>query len=418
MLTTLRRYRALLVVLLPFAFLRLLWRSRLDARYRQHWAERLGYYPLHPQKPIIWLHAVSVGETRAATILVPLLRTHYPQHQLLITHMTPTGRATSPELNGDVLRAYLPYDLPSAVARFLAHFKPALGLLLETELWPHLIAACRNAQVPLLLVNARLSEKSAAGYGRHQPLAGNALRGLSLIAAQTFNDAQRIKDLGAQDVVVSGNLKFDASTPDTIPTDLPCWNIARPVWMAASTRPGEEALLLNLLPRLNIPNALLVLVPRHPQRFAEVAALLQAHGIDFVRRSEGRPVPDNVPVLLGDSMGEMSAYYQSVDVAVIGGSLLPFGGQNLIEATAVGCPAIVGPHTYNFHDAADFAVAAGAAVRVLQPNELLTVLPDLLGNHELRQRMGDAGRHFTLAHRGAAQNILTLIQRFLPVRHE
>ena len=141
MLTTLRRYRALLVVLLPFAFLRLLWRSRLDARYRQHWAERLGYYTLYPQKPIIWLHAVSVGETRAAAILVPLLRAHYPQHQLLITHMTPTGRATSPELNGDVLRAYLPYDLPSAVARFLAHFKPALGLLLETELWPHLIAA-------------------------------------------------------------------------------------------------------------------------------------------------------------------------------------------------------------------------------------------------------------------------------------
>lgn len=421
MLTTRRGYTFLAWILLPLAFIRLLWRSRRQAGYLQHWGERLGRYPMQPSRPVLWLHAVSVGETRAAASLIQLLRKRYPEYQLLLTHMTPTGRETATDLiGGDVLRCYLPYDVPFAIHGFLDHFKPHLGLLLETELWPNLISLCAEAGVPVLLVNARLSEKSAARYRRTQPLTRDILSRLALIAAQTDSDARRFTTLGAQNVHVAGNLKFDTPLAPTSAATLDSLRVlvgtGRPVWLAASTRAGEERLLLELLPRLGCPSALLILVPRHPQRFDEVAALLESLGIPFVRRSENRPVPSDVPVLLGDSMGELQAYYQIADVALIGGSLLPFGGQNLIEATAVGCPVLVGPHTYNFMDATEWAIAAGAAIRLQQASELPDVLPALMRDAPRRQHMGDAGRRFTLQHQGAAHRILSLIERFLP-RH-
>jgi 3-deoxy-D-manno-octulosonic-acid transferase len=414
-----RHYTVLARLLLPLAFIRLVWRSLRQPAYRRHWSERLGFYRERTTRPVIWLHAVSVGETRAATALVNLIRQHYPDYQLLITHMTPTGRETAIDALGpDIVRCYLPYDLPGADQRFLAHFCPRIGLLLETEIWPNLISLCADRSIPLLLVNARLSEKSAAGYQRYQPLVGQSLRSLALIATQTAKDAQRLKDLGAKEVVVAGNLKFDAAQESAEGVQKEplrhLWSPDRPVWLAASTRPGEEKLLLDLLPRLPIPGLLLVLVPRHPQRFKEVAMLLTERRIPFRRRSENLPVPDEMAVLLGDSMGEMECYYRSADVALIGGSLLPYGGQNLIEATAVGCPVIVGPHTYNFLDAAEFAIASGAALRVQDAAELLTVLPSLMNDLERRRQMGEAGLRFTLQHRGAAKNILALMNRFLP----
>jgi 3-deoxy-D-manno-octulosonic-acid transferase len=418
MVTTRRSYAFLVWALLPLAFIRLLWRSRRQPAYLRHWGERLGRYAMRPARPILWLHAVSVGETRAAASLIQLLRKRHPEYQLLLTHMTPTGRETAPELIGqDVLRCYLPYDLPFAIHRFLNHFKPQVGVLLETELWPNLVRLCAETGVPILLVNARLSEKSATRYRRAQPLTGEMLSQLSLIAAQTEGDAQRFIHLGAQRVSVAGNLKFDTPQAPASTTPLAALRAlvgsGRPIWLAASTRPGEERLLLELLPKLTCPGALLILVPRHPQRFEAVAALLESLAIPFVRRSENRPVPGDVPVLLGNSMGELHAYYQVADVALIGGSLLPFGGQNLIEATAVGCPVLVGPHTYNFLDATEWAIAAGAAIRVQDPSELLDVLPSLLRDAPRRQQMGAAGQRFTLQHQGAAHKILSLIEPYL-----
>ncbi|NDU91488.1 MAG: 3-deoxy-D-manno-octulosonic acid transferase [Ferrovum sp.] len=419
MVTTHRGYAILVWMLLPLAFIRLLWRSRRQPGYLYHWGERLGRYTARPTPPILWLHAVSVGETRAAASLIQLLRQQHPEYQLLLTHMTPTGRETAPELIGtDVLRCYLPYDIPFAIHRFLHHFKPQLGVLLETELWPNLISLCAKARVPVLLVNARLSEKSAARYQRAQPLTEEVLSRLSLIAAQTSSDAQRFSSLGAQQVVVAGNVLFytppAATTASTLDALHALVGSGRPVWLAASTRPGEERLLLELLPKLDGSAGLLILVPRHPQRFDEVAALLKQLAIPFVRRSENRPVPKDVSVLLGDSMGELQAYYQIADAALIGGSLLPFGGQNLIEATAVGCPVLVGPHTYNFLDATDWAIAAGAAIRLQHASELLDVLPALLRDVSRRQHMGAAGQRFTLQHQGAAHKMLSLIEHYLP----
>ncbi|MDE1990104.1 MAG: lipid IV(A) 3-deoxy-D-manno-octulosonic acid transferase [Betaproteobacteria bacterium] len=421
MLTTRTRYAVIAWLLLPFAFLRLLWRSRRLPAYRRHWGERLGHYPITPPRPLIWLHAVSVGETRAAVPLIREIRRHYPGYRLLLTHMTPTGRETATDLIGpEVFRCYLPFDLPFAVDRFLDHFGPTLGLLLETEIWPHLVAACRQRNIPLLLVNARLSEKSAARYALHQPLVRETLEQLTLVATQTPADAARFTALGAPQVTVAGNLKFDMAVSQASETHVDSLRHlvgkGRQIWLAASTRPGEEQLLLDLWPALDAPDRLLILVPRHPQRFDEVASLLRRLAIPFVRRSENRPVPAGTRVLLGDSMGEMQAYYQVAEVAVIGGSLLPFGGQNLIEATALGCPVILGPHTYNFQDAADAAVTAGAALRLTDAARLPQILPPLLEDRSRRQAMGEAGRRFTLQHQGAVHHLLTLIERFVAAK--
>ena len=277
-------YTYLLYLLLPFTPLKLLWRSRRQPEYLQHWRERYGFYSIKNQRPVIWLHCVSVGETRATAPLVQALCHHYPRHQILLTHTTPTGRATSEQLFGDsVLRAYLPYDLPFAVHRFLNHFKPAIGVLVETELWFNLIAACKQQQIPLLLVNARLSQKSARGYAKLGSVAQVGLQSLAAIAAQAEPDAARFANLGAGNsanlISVMGNLKFDVMPPDealslgqALRSQL---GQNRPVLLAASTRDGEEALILTAIQAAKIPHLLTVIVPRHPQRFDEVANLLR-----------------------------------------------------------------------------------------------------------------------------------------------
>lgn len=405
-------YTCLVSLLLPLAFMRLWWRGRKEPGYRKHWHERLGRYEQLPAAPVIWVHAVSVGETRAAATLLVALHKKYPDHQLVLTHTTPTGRATALHLEQiPLIRCYLPYDLPVLVRRFLDHFKPRMGLLMETEIWPNLIGACSARQIPLWLVNARLSQKSAAGYARVQPLTSRTLSLLSGIAAQTEADAARFRELGAARISVVGNLKFDAALDrEHAHQALPqLAGLNRPIWLAASTREGEEALLMGLLPVLRARGALLVLVPRHPQRFNEVATMLSAQGIAFQRRSADLPVTADTEVFLGDSMGEMPRYYLSAQVVVMGGSLLPFGGQNLIEATAAGCPVLLGPHTYNFDAVARDAIACGAALRVQGIQELSLLLPNLLSDPAKLSAMSAAGLLFTERFRGATGRILELL---------
>jgi 3-deoxy-D-manno-octulosonic-acid transferase len=414
-------YTFMLWLLLPYVFLRLLWRARKQPEYLHHIAERFGKYSVHNDKPVIWLHAVSVGETRAAQTLVDQLRSSFPNHQILLTHTTPTGRSTGEQLFGDsVLRVYLPYDYPFAINKFLRYFRPQLGILMETEIWFNLIHASHNTGTPLVLLNARMSEKSSKGYKRFSRLTRDALGKLEAIAAQTNDDADRLTLLGGKAVSVMGNLKFDIIPP---PAMLELgrqlreqFGTARKVLLAASTREGEESQLLDMLEHLRIPGLLLVLVPRHPQRFAVVADLLKQRHIAFQRRSESRVVPTEIRVVLGDSMGEMFGYYAAADLAFIGGSLLPLGGQNLIEACAVGTPAIVGPYTFNFAEVTQLAVKAGAALQVQDISGLMKAVQNLFGNPDSLLEMRDQCDGFVRSNRGATDRSMQLVLTTLSKR--
>jgi 3-deoxy-D-manno-octulosonic-acid transferase len=400
--------------LLPF---RLWWRGRREPMYRSAIGERFGCYraAAYPA-PVLWLHSVSVGETRAALPLVQRMKATYPESTVLLTHMTAAGREAGRELFGDsIVQAWLPYDVPFAVNRFLAHFRPAAGFLVETELWPNLIAQAQRRNVPVFLVNARMSERSAARYARFSSLTRPMLQRLRGVAAQSPADATRLAALGAPATIVTGNLKYDVSIPDnalTLGAEFRArFGASRPVWMAASTRDGEEALILDAVARAPMPAAsLLVIVPRHPNRFAAVAELLQFRGVPFVRRSENAFVPADVSVVLGDSMGEMSAYYAAADVTFVGGSLLPLGGQNLIEPIALGIPVLIGPNTFNFAEATTGAIAAGAAGRVGDADELVRAVRELLSDPARRQTMSDAARAFHAAHQGAVQRLWSWLQ--------
>jgi 3-deoxy-D-manno-octulosonic-acid transferase len=409
-------YSLLFYLAQPLLWLRLLWRARKQPDYLLHLGERYGVYAQPAPARLFWLHAVSVGETRAAEPLIKALLEAYPQHSLLLTHMTPTGRATGAELiarYGPRLRqAYLPYDLPDACARFFRHYKPSLGLLMETELWPNLIAAARQHATPLALINARLSARSQRGYLRLSALSRPALAALTAVAAQTPADAQRLAELGARKVSVFGNLKFDVTpAPEKLQLG-EAWRQAlgsRPVWLAASTREGEEQLIIDAFSRHHPPETLLLLVPRHPQRFAEVAALLEARQLSYCRRSANAfPAPDT-RVWLGDTMGEMPAYFAAADLALIGGTLLPFGGQNLIEAAACDCPVLVGPHTYNFAQATTDALACGAARRIADAEAAAVEAARLMNDRDALQAMRTAAADFSRVHRGATARTLALI---------
>jgi 3-deoxy-D-manno-octulosonic-acid transferase len=410
-------YTALLWLLLPYVFFHLWWSSRKQPEYLDHVAERFGRFTVKADKPVIWLHTVSVGETRAAATLVERLREKYPQHQILLTHTTPTGRAASEQLYGDdVLRVYLPYDYPFAVQRFLEHFKPQLGVLLETEVWFNLIHRCNALHIPLLLLNARLSEKSAAKYARFPHLTHEGLHGLHNIAAQTDADAQRLASLCGRAVSTMGNLKYDIEPPAAmleLGARLRGLFGDRSVFLTASTREGEEELLLAALQGIANKDVLTVIVPRHPQRFDAVAKLIEQSGFRLQRRSANEAILPDTQVVLGDSMGEMFAYYAACDIAFIGGSLLPLGGQNLIEACAVGKPVLIGPHTYNFAQATELAVASGAAIQVKDGDELVLQLNLLLQDCSHAQIMAEAGLMFVSSNQGATKFALRHMDEML-----
>jgi 3-deoxy-D-manno-octulosonic-acid transferase len=416
-------YTVLLYLILPLVPLKLWWRGVKQPAYLKHWPERFGFYSTTLDKPVIWLHCVSVGETRATEPLIKALQATYPYHQILLTHGTPTGRETSEALFGDkVDRVYLPYDVPYAVRRFLTHFKPSIALMMETELWFNLIADCKQRNIPMLLLNARLSEKSARGYAKLGKLAQEGVQSLSAVAAQTNDDVIRLKALGAQNTIVAGNLKFDVK-PDADKLDeglqLKKQFGERPVLLAASTRDGEEVLILDALAKTKIPNLLVVIVPRHPQRFDAVAALLEQRGIQYQRKSSLniaalQASADSKPVIiLGDSMGEMPMYYAACDIAFIGGSLLNYGGQNLIEAAHVGRPILIGEHTFNFAEASRDAVTAGAALRVKNADHLLQKVDELLKNKANLVSMQQAALNFSSAYAGATARQMALIKQYV-----
>jgi 3-deoxy-D-manno-octulosonic-acid transferase len=416
---------------LPLVLTRLWLRGRKEPGYRQHWGERLGFYGRAAGSsaapavvgPVLWVHAVSVGETRAAEPLVDALLAEYPHSRIILTHMTPTGRATGKSLfakHGErLVQSYLPYDTASMVSRFIRHFKPSVCILMETEVWPNLIAVCGAKDVPVVLANARLSERSLRKATRFGSLLTTAARGITLVAAQTEADAQRVRSLGVQRVEVTGSIKFDVVVPDAalaIGAALRAAIGARPVLLCASTREGEEELILQayVSARSALPaDLLLLIVPRHPQRFDEVQQLIAARGLVAERRSklalDGGAMPHSVDVLLGDSMGEMFAYYAACDVAFVGGSLLPLGGQNLIEPAALGKPVLIGQHTFNFELVTEDALAAGGAQRVTDAGDLLTTAGRLLGDTAARKTMGDHALAFANQHRGATRRTLALL---------
>jgi len=407
---------------LPLVLGRLWWRGRREPGYRTHLGERLGFYGRAAGKrPTIMVHAVSVGETRAAEPLVEALLAARPDCRILLTHMTPTGRATGRSLfahHGDrVIQSFLPYDTGFMVGRFLRHFQPAACILMETEVWPNLIHGCAAHKVPVALVNARLSERSLRRGRKIGTLMTDAARAITLVAAQTEADAARIASLGAPNVAVTGSIKFDVVPPQAA-LDTGAMLRARfggrPVLLCASTREGEEALILDAYRDMDRRPAgmLLVLVPRHPQRFDEVARMVEGRGLTLARRSA---LPDSVDadVLLGDSMGEMFAYYAACDCAFIGGSLLPLGGQNLIEACALGKPVLVGEHTFNFLQATEEAVAAGAALRVADAAALVRTAADLLDDDARRAAMGAHALAFAARHRGATVRTVELLQQII-----
>jgi len=413
-------YSLLLLLATPLIMLRLLWRGVRQPEYRRHWRERWGFPSAPPLSRSIWIHAVSVGEIRATVPLVQRLRASRPSLAILITCMTPTGRATAAELYADsVTCVYLPYDFRSLHRRLIARFRPVLLVIMETEIWPNLLAACSVDRLPALLVNARLSDRSWRGYRRLPPvrrLVHDALQSLHAVAAQTAEDGARLANLGAPAALVTGNVKFDLPLDDALIALGQGWRQAMPaakrVLLAASTRDGEEAMLLQAYRQAfdagERRSMLLVVVPRHPQRFADVDAMLRDSGLRHGRRSEGAP-PADIEAWLGDSMGEMAAYIAMADLVFIGGSLLPLGGQNLIEACAQGRPVLMGPSTFNFAEAARLAVAAGAMQQADDAAAVMELARVLLHDDGVRDRMAASALVFARAHAGATEKTMGLI---------
>ena len=415
-------YRVLMTVLAPLAFATVLCRGLRD---RRHWTglrERFGWGPFAAGAPSIWLHAVSLGEVTAAAALARALRTRHPEIPLVMSTATLTGRARAQALfAGEIDIRFLPYDTPRSVARFLARIRPRLGIIMETELWPSLLDECRRRGVPVVFASARLTERSVSRYRRLGALIRGVLASNTLVAAQTAQDAERFIAIGAarDRTHVLGNVKFDMQLGDAIVDQGRALRARylgpRPVWVAGSTHGGEEEMLLDahaaLLPGL--ADALLVLVPRHPQRFDGVASLLARRGIRFDRRSLAEAVRPGSQVLLVDSVGELAAMYAAADVAFVGGSLVPVGGHNLLEPAVLGVPVITGPYNANSRDIARLLMEAGGAVEVADAAALSAALRRLFADPDLRQRMGTLGREFVEAHRGSIARLIELIDPLL-----
>jgi 3-deoxy-D-manno-octulosonic-acid transferase len=424
-------YQLLWHLLLPLAFVRLAWRARHSFAYMHHIPERLGF---GYKKPItqgsIWIHAVSVGETRAAQ---PLIEAYLARGEtILLTHMTLNGRRTGKQLfgkeiaSGQICQVYLPYDLCWSVEHFLNTFKPKLGLFMETEAWPTVVFRCAEIGPPLFLVNARLSERSARRVNRFGKAGRSLFQAFKGILAQTDFDAQRYRSLGVKNISIIGNLKFDVALDVSLVKQGKLWQeelhaSKRLMVCAASTRDGEEVIILKawndlLLSHSFAVQPLLCLVPRHPERFTEVADAIHSAGLKFRRRTEWTGTPRDcagLDVVLGDSMGEMPMYYSAADLVLMGGSLLPFGGQNLIEACAAGCPVLLGTHTYNFQQASLDAIQAGAAKRIEgdvllgESTVLMVALKDLLLNSAELGKMSEAAKTYSIEHQGATKRILS-----------
>jgi len=409
-------YSLLLWLLLPFVLLRLFWRSWRAPAYRERWYERIGFFDPAPRPADVWIHAVSVGEVQAAQ---PLIRHLLRQGlSVLVTTTTPTGARRLQDLLADAVQhCYTPLDLGWIMRRFLDVVSPRLVLVMETEIWPNMLAVCERRGVEVILINARLSARSARGYARVRRFSAETMRRFALIAAQSADDAARFESLGVDParVAVTGSIKFDVQLPASLMDRAEVmrrgWGSNRPVWVAASTREGEDEQLLaaHVRVRAHFPTALLVLVPRHPERFERVAALVQRQGLPLARHSLNQPCEEATAVYLGDTMGELPVFLAAADVAFVGGSLVPTGGHNLLEPAAVGVPVLIGPHSFNFAEITQLLIACDAARQVANADELADWLIRWLGDAAERARVGENARQAIEKNRGALDRLIALV---------
>jgi 3-deoxy-D-manno-octulosonic-acid transferase len=421
-------YSLLLLLMLPLVLLRLLWRGHRNPAYLERWPERLGLWRQSLRPVDLWIHAVSVGEVQAMQPLIRGLLGRESAMKLIVTTTTPTGARRLHELFGEqVQHAFTPYDLTWIMRRFLCRIRPRLVVVVETEIWPNMLAACAERDIPVILANARLSPRSARGYARVGGFTAQTLRRFSRIAAQSQPDADRFVELGAEvgRVKVTGSIKFDLRLPASLRDRAEVlrrdWGVNRPVWVAASTHEGEEELLLSVQRRLRqrFADVLLVLVPRHPERFDRVANLVRREGLAMVRRSEGAACDEACTVYLVDSMGELPLFLAAADASFIGGSLVPVGGHNLLEAAALAVPVAIGPHCFNFAEITRFLIAEGGAVQIEDAAALARLLEAWLSDAAERARIGELGFAFLERNRGALQCLLEILdselERTVPV---
>ncbi len=415
-------YTLTMYLLTPVILYRLAARGLKYPRYFARWRERFGFFPAPGIRDSIWVHAVSVGEVNAAVPLIEALMRSYPDSPFVVTTVTPTGSERVQKLLGSrVFHVYLPYDLPASVERFFDRVRPRLAVVMETEIWPNLFIACRERGIPIVVTNARLSERSLKGYGPVRPLARRAIRCANFVAAQSPSDAERLRRLGAAvtRLAVVGNLKFDLQVPASLLDSgmvlRDSWGVRRPVWIAASTHEGEEMPVLKAHTAVlqRFPDALLIIVPRHPERFRAVAATCRSLGFSTRTRSEDGGADERCQCFVVDTMGELMHFYATADLAFVGGSLEPIGGHNLLEPAALGLPVIVGPHTFNTEEVTDSLIAAEAAARVVDADALGAMVIRLMARDDERLAMGRAARDVLERERGAVERTLRIVEQVL-----
>ena len=408
-------YTFILYLLTPFILLRLLWRGIRSPGYWRRWKERL---PFQVAGQSIWVHAVSVGEAQAATPLVNALRERYPHYTIVVTTTTPTGSERVREAFGDsVLTAYICYDTPGMVRRFLDRLRPAVAVIMESEIWPNLFLQCSQQGIPLLIVNARLSPQSTMQYQRVPGFIRRTLSSVTAVAAQSDIDAERYVSIGMDPSRIhhTGSIKFDVKLPVSLKEQAAVirrlWGVNRSVWIAASTHEGEEEIILRAYDHVRraLPNALLVLVPRHPERFSRVANLCRRQGYVVVMRSENRHCDERTTVFIGDSMGELVIFYAAADIAFVGGTLVVIGGHNILEPAALGIPVLTGPYLHNFEEISQKLIAAGVCIQIQDEKQLATTVIRLLRDADLRFSMGEKGRAVVEQNRGALESVLDII---------
>lgn len=415
-------YTLTLYLLTPFVIYRLTARGFRYHGYFARWRERFGFFADPGIRDSIWIHAVSLGEVNAAVPLIEALMLRYGGSQFVITTVTPTGSDRVLQLFGDrVFHVYLPYDLTTAVKRFLDRVRPRIAVIMETEIWPNLFMTCAERGISIVIANARLSERSLRGYWPIQPLVRRAIRCASFVAAQSVSDGDRLRALGASEprLAVVGNLKFDMTVPIGLRDRGIAFRVAagaaRPVWIAASTHEGEELIVLKAHASVlrRFPDALLLVAPRHPERFKPIAAACRAYGFNTATRSEEGGADAKCQCFVIDSMGELIEFYAAADVAFVGGSLVPVGGHNLLEPAALACPVVVGPHTFNFAEVTEDLVAAGAVIRIADGDELGPIVVRLLSREVDRRSMGEAAHAVMARERGAVERTLAIVERVM-----
>lgn len=415
-------YTALFYIALPFILLRLLWKSRKNRDYREKIYERFGFFKKTLPQNVIWLHAVSLGESIAATPLIKNIRQNYPEIPIIVTTTTPTGaKLIEKNFGNEITHCFSPYDVPDVLTRFLKKINPRLLIIMETELWPNLFYHCKKHNIPIFIANARLSERSARGYKKIAALSKQLLQAVTKIAVQTPVEAERFIQLGLDPhkAQITGSIKFDLEIPASLQQNAKelrqHWGEKRLIWIAASTHEGEETLILAAYKKLKsqIPQLLLVLVPRHQERFARVIQLCKSHFENIVLRSQNIPCTANTEIFIGDSMGELLLFYAAADIAFVGGSLIPVGGHNPLEPAALNLPILMGPHYFNFADICSRLSTTGALKIVNNEDELNQQILSIATNENLRHEMGNKAYEFVLQNKGATAKHMQILTTLL-----